>query len=460
MTPLPSPAPRPRFGCAGHFAVCLIFAAALPLQAADPLASNNGLLPQDWKGPFKLANLDYPNTPLHDEASIFQATEPLTLANAGAYADRLKAYLEPDLRGLIEDGLRWDAAKVQWYDMVWSGQGSSGPDGLDPTTGREALMNSYAGQIVPPETFALEYRPATFVQNHAVIAYNEVAAGHLGRVWDNVYEPALHLVNFPAGSISVKVEAVTNSPQNWSLVQESALWAVYRPRTQDQARGVPPLVPRVIPARPFQMAVKVKDPVAAPGTGWVWLAFVYDYTAPGKLPWDRFVAVGVQWGNDPGLTADPSGLPRNAALSETWINPEAPAFARDTLGWGGRLAGPMDVATRHNAVTPSGRRFTRAAALSASSCQSCHGAAEHPWTANIYPAPNRHFPSDGKQFLLYEPGSSQWARWFQNRPGTAPISENTGGQGLEYDMALMFAVSNFNAAVGDKGLARKRLNVH
>lgn len=460
MTPSPLQAPLRRLSCAGLFAACFALTAVLPARAGDPLASNNGFLPQAWNGPFKLANLDYPETGELPARKLFLADAPLTVQTAADYAEGLKQFLAPDLRGLVEDGIRWDARQVNWYDMVWSGEAASGPAGMDPTSGREPLMNSYAGQIVPPETFALGHRPDTFVQNHAVIAYNATAAEHLGEVWDNVYDPNIGLLDYPSGSIMVKVEAVTNTPQNWSLVQGSAIWPVYRPRTEDQARNVTPLVPQILPVRPFQMAIKVKDPVAAPGSGWVWLAYVYDYKAPGKLPWDRFVPVGVQWGNDPGLTGAPSGLPHGQTLRETWINPMAPDFARDTLGWGGRLAGPMDVATRHNVVTPSGRRYTREDDLSVSSCQSCHSAAEHPFSANLYPAPNRAFPRDGEQFLLYEPGSPQWARWFQNRPGTDPISENIGGQGLEYDMVLMFALSAYNAAVGDKGLVRKRLNVH
>lgn len=170
--------------------------------------------------------------------------------------------------------------------------------------------------------------------------------------------------------------------------------------------------------------------------------------------------VGLQWGNDPDLTGDPSGLPPGSALKETWINPDAPAFTRDSLGWGGRLAGPMDVATRHNVVTVSGERYRGDDAIRASSCQSCHGASEHPFTANLYPSPNRSFPRDGNLFLLYDPGSAQWARWFQNRPGRDAITGGAGLRGLDYDMALMFALSSFNAAIGKEELVVKRFHVH
>jgi hypothetical protein len=47
------------------------------------------------------------------------------------------------------------------------------------------------------------------------------------------------------------------------------------------------------------------------------------------------------WGNDPQFARTSSGKNPNGPLTETWINPQSPAFARDTLGWGGRLAGPL-----------------------------------------------------------------------------------------------------------------------
>lgn len=433
---------------------------AAPVQAADPLASNNGLYPEEWTGRFNVANLDYPDSSAGNAWAFSQTPAELTPESAAYYANRLKAHLEPTLRVLIESPQNWDPVKAGWYDMVWSGDGTPGAQGVDPTSGREALMNTYSGQIIPPQTFAAPYQPTTYVQNHAVIYYNSTAATMLGEVWDNVYRPNIPLVDYPDGSIIAKVEAVTNTPDNWVVLDRSAQWHVYRPTTEDQANGVTPLVPKVIPVRPFQMAIKVKDPIAAPDTGWVWIAYVYDATADGATPWDRFVPVGVQWGNDPDLTGDASGLPPGQALSETWINPDAPPFTHDSLGWGGRLAGPMDVATRHNVVTVSGQRFQGDDALPASSCQSCHAASEHPFTANLYPSPNRSFPRDGGQFLLYDPGSPQWARWFQNRPGTEAMSENIGGKGLDYDMVLMFALSAFNASVGDEGLVQKRFHVH
>lgn len=435
--------------------------------AQDPLASNNGLYPSasEWDGRFLAANLDYPSAadaPALNRWSPAQA-QALDFGTAPDYAERLLDHLGHSLRPLIDAPAQWDPVGAGWYDLVWSGEGSieGSSDGarIDPNSGREALMNTYSGQIVPPESFSAPYRPTVPVQNHAVIYYNRTAAEMLGRLWSNIYAPDLSQTVFPAGSIVVKVEAVTNTESDWDVVANSGLWHVFRPTTRDQVDELPDMVPQVLPVRPFQIAVRVKDPVAAPETGWVYAIYVHDAGAEGETPWDRFVPVGLQWGNDPDQALHPDGvLPEG--LRQSWINPKAPGFARDTLGWGGRLAGPMDVATRHNVITLSGKRHMGEDDLAASSCQSCHGAAEYPFTANLYPSPNRGLPRDGRPFLMYDPGSPQWARWFQNRPGHQPMSSNIGGKGLDYDLALMNALSVFAGAMGHDAFTHGVLHVH
>ena len=134
------------------------------------------------------------------------------MAGAPAYANRLKEHLGKTLHVLVDAPQDWDPVTAGWYDMVWSGEGVPGAAGIDPTSGREALMNTYSGQIIPAETFAPEYRPKTAVQNHAVIYYNEQAAVGLGRVWADLYNPNVRGFAFPEGSIVVKAEAATPTP--------------------------------------------------------------------------------------------------------------------------------------------------------------------------------------------------------------------------------------------------------
>lgn len=433
-----------------------------PAMAADPLASNNGLYPEapEYDGTYNVANLDYPQALPVGAGAVWASSEPLTVEQAPAYAARLKAFLDDDMRSLINDNRSWDPVARGWYDLVWSGEGKPGADGrTDPNSGREALMNTYTGQIMPPTTFD-EPVPKTAVQNHAVIYYNDVAAYTLGQVFADFYNPRLSAMPFKDGAIVMKVEAATPTPEEWPVLDGASTWQVYRPTVEDQMSPTAEQRPHVLTVRPLQMSLRVKDPVAAPETGWVFVAFTYKADAPGDTPWDKFVPVGMQWGNDPQFANLPNGRPDDAPLRETWVNAEAPTFIHDTLGWGGRLSGPMDVSTRRNVILPDGTRYGRDNGLRVSSCQSCHSAAEFPFSVNLYPSPNKIFPRDGEPFLLYKPGSAEWAEWFQNRPGNQPFSRNRGATALDYDMALMFALSSFNAAAGNDLFVQFDFDVH
>lgn len=428
--------------------------------ANDPMASNNGLYPDAtaYDGPFLPASLDYPQKA---ESNPWQTGQfgPLTVDTAEKYALALKDWLEPDFRTLIDDSRNWDPAAAGWYDMVWSGGPTPGADGkTDPTSGRDAIMNTYTGQILPPETWPVQNHPTVPVQNHAVIYYDSTAATMLGKLWGDLYKPDLSALGFPEGSVVVKAEAITPTAAEWPVVQGASKWNVFRASVANEGKGI--MTPEVLSVSPFQMSIKVKDRMSSPQTGWVYLGFVYDATAPGKTAWDRFIPLGVMWGNDPEFANDPNGLPPGKTLTETWINPAAPDFTHDTLGWGDRLAGPMDVATRHNVLTPSGKRYQGDDRVRASSCMSCHSSAEFPFTTNLYPSPNKSFPPDGEPFLLYDPGSKEWARWFQNRDGATPISNNIGGIALDYDMVLMFALSAWSGATGNMAFVQERFNVH
>lgn len=463
------------FSGAGLLILGLVGASAV---GADPLASNNGFYPpdddpdptQNYTGPFNIANLTYPDAAPADyfnkdgvvvNAKLTQETAPLYMA-------ALKNYLAPTLEPLINKPETWDARAAGWYDMIWLGAA----DGGDPTSGREAIMNTYGGQIVPSNSWAPPYTPTTdWMQNYGVIYYDPMAASMLNDVWANVYEPDLSQLKFPDGSIVVKIEAATVQPNEWpgpdntSVLAGAAEWTVYRPTTEAQkAHQSDPslrLVNVVQTVYPFQWAIKVKDSKAAPDTGWVYMAFVYNaWDTTGSTPWDRFVPAGAMWGNDPDSATRPDGRPESGGLTETWVNPGAPPFVPDTLGWGGRLAAPMDVAVRHNVILPSGQRVTGADGFRASSCLSCHGTAEYPFTINLYPSPNRTFPADGTPFPMFQPGSLQWAEWFRNRPGNDPQSPNIGGIALDYDLSTMFALGSLAKATGNHGFAFERFHVH
>ncbi len=428
---------------------------------ADPLSSNNGFYPTQaqYNGQFVVANLTYP-TQMPDD--VFNSgpdfENGINIDNAEAYMALVKRYLlDTSFSDIINTPESWDPAEAGWYDLVWSGTSDD-----DPTNGREALMNTYTGQILHKTSFFEGHQPTTeWVQNHAVIYYNGASAYMLGQIWKDLYNADLSALNFPEGSVVVKAEATTPAIDEWPTVLKGAqTWRVFRPTTADQANKVVGAKPTVVEAHPLQMSVKVKDSNASGETGWVFMAFVYDASSTADTVWDRFVPLGAMWGNDPDQTSDPSGRSPGQALAETWINPDRPAFTTDTLGWGGRLAGPMDVATRQGVITTAGTFSEPAADVAASSCMSCHGAGEYPFTVNLYPSPNLSFPQNGEPFLLYEPGSEEWAAWFKNRPGGLPQSMGRGTTATDYDMAIMFALGATLNVSGAANPGLKRFRVH
>lgn len=426
---------------------------------ADPLSSNNGFYPTatEYGGQYVAANLTYPDSlPAERFPAGGSLGKPLTVDNAEDYMWELKKYIEPSFSTIMNDPQSWDPVAAKWYDLVWSGAADS------PKDGREALMNSYTGQIIHATSFDPEHRPATkYVQNHAVIYYDPRAAWMLGRIWADLYDANLAELDFPEGSIVIKAEATTPKIDEWpKVLDKAATWQVFRPSTEDQANKVTPLTPQMVEVHPLQMSVKIKDEVASPETGWVFMAFVYDANSLAPDVWDRFVPIGAMWGNDPEFNRDPNGLPPGESLMETWVNPEKPEFTADTLGWGGRMAGPMDVATRQGVITTSGQRYSGGDNLRASSCMSCHGAAEFPFTVNLYPSPNRSFPPNGEPFLLYDPGSLEWAQWFKNRPNGQSQNSTLGPVGTDLDMAIMFALGATSKVTGQPGLAVDDFDAH
>jgi hypothetical protein len=256
----------------------------------------------------------------------------------------------------------------------------------------------------------------------------------------------------------VKVEAATLTPEQWPPLKGSSLSYVYRPTTasleaaaEARKNKLPPkpLIAEMVPMYFSQMAVKIKDKVASPETGWVFVGFSYIAGAPGTPVWDNTTPIGAMWGNDPEYAEDPNGLPSGAVLEQTWVMDNPPGFVTDGLGWGGRLAGPMDVGRRHNVITVSGARYTRDQSFKATGCLSCHGSAQYPFIANLYASPNMDFPEDGQQFLFFDPGSKSWANWFQNRSGDEPMTAGRAGIiATDYDMLLTFALMTATGSVG------------
>jgi hypothetical protein len=454
----------------GSCCCLLLLSNTLMAGQPDPFAGNNTLYPdpKDWTSGFRTSNYDYPPKPVASRWHRARRAGPLTKKNAPAYVAAVKKFIERDLSGLVNDPLKWSPQEAGWYDMPWGGEGSTMANGqIDPTTGREALLGSYTGQVLQPSSYPSN-PPKTPFQNHAVVYYNDVAAHQLGKIWKDPFHPDLKAAQFPEGSMVVKVEAATLDEVQWPVLRNSSASYIFRPRVESLGEKDPAKrLPVVTPMRFLQMAVRVKDSVASPKTGWVFIAFFYDARSSGATVWDRTIPVGAMWGNDPQLAKYEDGLGPKGELSETWVNDNLPSFVTDGLGWGGRLAGPLDLGIRHNVVTVSGRRYgdgtpNTPPSLASSSCVSCHSSAQYPFVANLYPSPNMVFPPEGGQFLLYDPGSPLWAQWFKNRAGTEALSGKGRKDiiGTDYDMMLTFALMRANGSADTDAFIRHRSAGH
>jgi hypothetical protein len=145
--------------------------------------------------------------------------------------------------------------------------------------------------------------------------------------------------------------------------------------------------------RLLQVDIAVRDERAGV-TGWYFATYAYDRTITSTSPWRRMVPLGLMWGNDP------AGPP----LTQTWINPAAPAYASAHLGLGGRLNGPVD--------NP------------ASACLACHNTAQAPSLARITPQGRCNVSPFKEAWLRNLAGSTAFGRFTNTQTAciTTPVT--------------------------------------
>lgn len=413
------------------------------LQKATPFQSNDRMIPprKDYKGPLFVLNHVWPSQPLPKltdapwQAAIHNGT--ISPQNAGAYAEALKAAVAKTARDLIMHYGTWNAAKAGWYNEPWLG------------SLREAIHGAYSAGQFGPGIFPGTGLRAKF-RTTVVTYYDERAAQSLYKVWGKTAtNPKISTDNFQfeEGSIIVKAAVFysTDPKQEtgwWDAMNGAEVWKLYTPVAPQEQDPQPP--PQVWSGYVAQFDIIVKDSQSAPQTGWVFTTLVYDSASPGGV-WDKMVPLGAEWGNDSQAGTG------TAPLLENWINPQAPKYATQTLGWGGRLSGPNDGA--RNDIAVDGKVFNNAAN---SGCISCHSTAQ--WNAQGHKMPTFLLPSyppkPGEQAPFLEcgedgqpqiggsnicspaPGSSDWAKWFQNRLGTQPM--DAGSLATDFDEVFSF----------------------
>lgn len=407
----------------------------------DPFVTNNGLIPphSQYNGPlFKLSHSwpEHALAPIKDPPwSRAIGGGLITTQNAGAYVAALKQYVAPNARKLFLDP-NWDAAAAHWYTEPWLG------------SIRESIHGTYAAGSFGPSIFPGTGLKTTF-DTHVLTYYDERAAYTLHNVWGReATNPTIKTANFqfPEGSVVVKAAVfVSDDPKIqkswWPVTDGAAKWPLFI--------AIPATKPgptAVVNGYVMQFDIIVKDTIAAPKTGWVFTTLVYDARAKGNDAWDKMVPLGAMWGNDPEAN---SALQPPPPLKENWINPAAPKYSTETLGWGGRLSGPNDGARNDIQVGTAVMKNEPN-----SSCMSCHSPAEwqpaqHKMISFLLPSyPN---PKPGPPFkpcpngnptdpyiCSPAPGSADWMRWFQSRPGTQAQDPGTGSVAADYDMVFVF----------------------
>jgi len=408
----------------------------------EPFLTNNGLIPPpaQYKGPLFQLNHNWPAQPLQPISnppwSKAIGGGLINKTNAAAYVAALKEYVSVNARQLLLDYQNWDAAKARWYNEPWLG------------SIRESIHGTYSAGQFGPEIFPGTGLKATF-DTQVLTYYDERAAHTLYKVWKaDAMTPETKTANFQFDEGSVIVKAamfLSDDPKIqtdwWPVTKGAAEWPLFV--------GIPQSSPgpaAVLNTYVMQFDIIVKDSLSAPKTGWVFSTLVYDANASGDA-WDKMVPLGVQWGNDPDVN---SALIPPPPLNENWINPEAPKYSTQTLGWGDRLSGPNDGATNDIQIGTD----TVLKNAPDSSCMSCHSPAQWQPEAHkalsfllpSYPNPNPGPPykpcPDGKPSDPYicspAPGSADWFRWFQNRLGTEPFDPDTGSVATDFDMVFSF----------------------
>jgi hypothetical protein len=345
----------------------------------------------------------------------------ITIENAAAYVNALKEFVRIKASHLVWNYDTWDAGMNGWYNQPWLG------------SIREATHGMYTGSTFDASLFPGTGLSKTFT-TYVLTFYDDRASRALSRVWGSTaMTPTLtnSSAQFDEGAIIVKAAFIDITGDDWPVMKGAATWPLYVP-IPTKASPQPPSVTR---SAFMQFDIIVKDSRSAPKTGWVFSTLVYDAGAPGK-GWDKMVPLGAMWGNDPGVDSSTNA---HAPLSETWINPKAPLYSTQTLGWGGRLSGPNDGAVNDIMVDDKPMPNTPN-----SSCMSCHSPAE--WKMNSFllpsfqnndpPPPFKVCGAKGEFICSPRPGSPQWLTWFQDRLGSQPM--DTGTIPTDFDMVFAF----------------------
>lgn len=274
----------------------------------------------------------------------------------------LQALLDYGLEGNVDVDFYVEDNKVRkWYGMPWMDWNTEVASDWPGTDGRE-FVHGFTHEFDSSGN-TLSTLQRDFVDTWSGAYYNDRAAFGIGQVYCNPDDPKPGALNpdptalntFPDGAFIIKLLFSTVTEDQLPSVKNALEWKAHVFANDDPRwRNAGPLSRfkrEISTIRMIQIDVSVRDERST--TGWLLGTFGYDGNAQGDTPWKRMVPLGLQWGNSPKATfaetcKGPNGPCDQSKLTEQWINPQALTDLNTAplnfnhLGYGGRLAGPVD----------------------------------------------------------------------------------------------------------------------
>ncbi|MEM7039315.1 MAG: hypothetical protein AAF570_20240, partial [Bacteroidota bacterium] len=234
------------------------------------------------------------------------------------------------------------------------------------------------------------------------------------QVWCDPNKPDPSKANFPVGTVIMKMVFTMADSSQIPFLKNSMQWEVWGEKNTE----LPIDDKEVHVARLLEVDFAVKTNANDAVNGWVFGVFVYNGKRTAKEVKKRLMPVGLQWGNDPGITPK---MVRDGEkpLVQTWLNVKAwiqEDPKRSLLqkpGWGYRLMGPV------------GNRAT--------------SKMSEAMTAGWPPAPSIAPSGVAMDSILY---------WHRNLKGGTPFMD--GQVSLDYSLELRDGLRNHAIANGDK----------
>jgi len=346
-------------------------------------------IPAGFTGPWFALSQDFPASAPANDAPWLSIDFKAGVPGANAYLMALRDY---SFEGMIEADFRPEKNTVRkWYHMPMM---TFGPRRREPMRGMTSERMLSKGEI--------GLKPGETVNNYAVGFYNQAGAVAIGQVWKAAM-PDLSKSRFPKGTMTFKI-----------LFSEGTASQFAGP---DPMAGAPEMT--ILTAngqktvRLLQMDVAAVD--ARSPTGWVFGTFAFEPTATDTPAWKRMRPVGLSWGNDPDYK--PSDQAAGKKLTQSTISDQIPGYAKTHLGWAGRTNGPVD-----NPI---------------SGCLSCHGTAQFPVAADLFPG--KFCTTDAQKLVWFRNFKGTKAFGAMNAATCAPTT--SGGSLVPLDFSLQMQVA-------------------